>query len=153
MMITANNTHARSTAARPAKRRRVKNQIDAMLNRLKHEHVTKAGSHADEPFYPRVAAVEMANEFRSIARQLCPRDPSTQDDLVQEMALAVMLCREPQSRSTYRLCATWRAMDYIRWWRKQLDESPDTKNEQIELTSDELDKCCDALNRLLRGEA
>jgi hypothetical protein len=66
------------------------------------------------------------------------------------MALAVLLANEPQTRSAFRLLAGWRATDYLRWWRNQptLDGSPD-KNEDAPLSSEELDKACAALNRLL----
>ena len=111
---------------------------------------TLPACHDDSLIHPRTAVMEMQDEFRSIARQLCPRDKSTQDDLVQEMSLAVLLIREPQTRSSFRLVAGWRATDYLRWWRKERDaKTPEEKNEEAELTSPELEKCCAALNRLL----
>ena len=105
-----------------------------------------------EPFYPRVAALEMQPEFRSIARQLAPRDPSTQDDLIQEMTLAVLLINQPQTRSFYRVVACWRAIDYLRWWYDPLRLSQVSKDEEKPLTSPELTRACEALNLLLRGE-
>ena len=105
--------------------------------------------------HPRAAAVELQPEFRSLARQLCPRDKSTQDDLVQEMSLAVLLTREPQTASTFRLVATWRATDYLRWWRNETRRAEETATDELAQTeaappgSPQLDRCCDALNTLL----
>jgi hypothetical protein len=105
---------------------------------------------AERLIYPRVAALEMQDDFLSIARQLAPRDPSTQDDLVQEMALAVILSDQPQTRSAFRLLAGWRASDYLRWWRN-LPPDPGEKKpgDDAPPPSQELDQCCQALNRLL----
>ena len=105
----------------------------------------------DRMLLPRVAAVELEPEFRTLARQLAPRDKSTQDDLVQEMALACLLATEAQSRSSFRLCAVWRAKDYLRWWRKERATDLAGKNAEPEekLVDARLEKACAALNRLL----
>ena len=101
----------------------------------------------DELLHPRQAAVEMLDEFRSLARHLAPGDLSTQDDLVQEMAMSALLCRQPQHRSSYRLVAVWRALDYLRWWRLPVTEGkPET--EQTEPTSAELEKLSVAIEAL-----
>ena len=101
----------------------------------------------DEELHPQQAAVELADEFRSMARQLCPRDHSTQDDLAQEMALSALLCPGPHKRSVYRLLAAWRAHDYLRWWRQPVsrEEAPGNAPEP---TSEELDRFSAAINRL-----
>ncbi len=98
--------------------------------------------------HPRQAAVELQDDFRSMARQLCPRDRSTQDDLAQEMALAILLCPEPQTRSHFRLVACWRAQDYLRWWRAGLRRNQRGPREESESSSRELDHSCAVLNRL-----
>ncbi|HEY3323163.1 MAG TPA: hypothetical protein VGP72_22105 [Planctomycetota bacterium] len=108
--------------------------------------------HADpgELLYPRQAAVEMLNEFRSIARQLAPKDRSTQDDLVQEMAMAALLLRQPQTRSTFRFIAAWHAQNYLVWWYRPMRKSKqkDDFAEEPEPTSLELDRCAEAINVL-----
>jgi len=65
---------------------------------------------------PRVAAVELIEDFKRLAKALSPRDLSTQDDLVQEMCLAALDCTAPNKRSYYTWLAGWRAKDYLRWW-------------------------------------
>lgn len=122
-----------------------------------------------ELIYPRVAAVELLPDFRALAKQMAPRDPSTQDDLVQEMALAALLLHEPQTRSTYRLLAVWRASNYLHWWRFPMFTAGDkrSKKERIvlpdlsldeaderaahKLTSPEIEHACEQLNLLLNG--
>jgi len=107
----------------------------------------------DRMLLPRVAALEMQDEFRTLARQIAPRDKSTQDDLVQEMALACILAPEAKSRSCFRLLAVWRAKDYLRWWhtRRLLEAEKEEDEEERELVNGELEKACEALNRLLGG--
>ena len=70
---------------------------------------------------PRAAAVELREDFTRLAVALSPKDRSTRDDLVQEMCLAVLLCRDDQTRSFYISAALWRARDYLRWWVRGLE--------------------------------
>lgn len=65
---------------------------------------------------PRVAAVELLPEFRRMAKRLARGDRSTQDDLVQEMALAALQIKTPQTRGTYLEWGSWHAAHYLEWW-------------------------------------
>ncbi len=108
---------------------------------------------SNEPLHPRQAAVELQPDFRSIARQLCPGDLSTQDDLVQEMSLAALLCREPQTRSMFRWLAGWRAVDYLRWWTLPLRmRTPGVDLDALEQESPEVSEFAKKLNKALSGE-
>jgi hypothetical protein len=149
-------TSAMMTIEAPRQKRRVELRFDLPL----------AGP---DLFYPNVAAVELLPEFRSLARQMAPGDKSTQDDLVQEMALAALLVREPQTVSTYRFVACWRAYKYLRWWRRRMLKPDDKKKKREQyvlpdlslddadekevrkLTSPEIEHACEKLNLLLRG--
>lgn len=65
---------------------------------------------------PRAAAVELLHEFKLIACALWPDDRSTQDDLVQEMALGALQVRDEHEPGFYCRLGAWRARDYLRWW-------------------------------------
>ena len=54
---------------------------------------------------PALAAVEMVGTFRYYARKMAPKNPSLQDDLTQEMSLAVLSCKHAANRTYF----TWRA--------------------------------------------
>lgn len=71
----------------------------------------------EEPLIaPRVAAIEMRDEFERLAFALSPLDKAMQDDLVQEMCLAALECTKSNRRSYFSWLAGWRAKDYLRWW-------------------------------------
>jgi hypothetical protein len=78
------------------------------------ERRRKPGS---ELLEPRVAAVELLPAFRCLARRLAPDDRSTQDDLAQEMALGALTLSKPQAREMYLILGSWRATNYLEWWR------------------------------------
>ncbi|HYG77808.1 MAG TPA: hypothetical protein VEK08_22570 [Planctomycetota bacterium] len=80
------------------------------------ENLERSLDAGDGRLHPRDAAVELLHEFTVIARAMWPQDKSIQDDLVQEMALAAIHCREPHTPSFYCSLGAWRARDYLRWW-------------------------------------
>lgn len=99
-----------------------------------HEICAKAAEHLEETLAERAglltpcaAAVELLHEFKLIACALWPEDRSTQDDLVQEMALAALQVSDEHEPGFYCKLGAWRARDYLRWWlipmykRKNLD--------------------------------
>ena len=55
--------------------------------------------------------------FRRFAKILAPDDPSLRDDLMQEMFLAVLECRENGSRKFFKRRAYDRAIDYLKYER------------------------------------
>ncbi len=57
---------------------------------------------------------ELAAEFRRIAKCLCKNDRAMQEDLIQEMALAVLCVRGVHSWGYYVRLGRWRARDYLR---------------------------------------
>lgn len=68
------------------------------------------------------AAVELLPEFAGLAASLRPRNPALQDDIVQEICLAVLLLgrreRELQRSACHRKAywlrlAEWRAKDFL----------------------------------------
>jgi len=150
MMMKMNKTHRRMPAPDDTRLSPFRKNRRDPARRARRAVLTQDD---DRLLLPRVAALEMQAQFRTLARQLAPRDKSTQDDLVQEMALACILATEPQSRSSFRLIAVWRAKDYLRWWRLQRMPDPAAKDDERELVDGELEKACSALNRLLGGSA
>lgn len=62
---------------------------------------------------PRRAAIKLQGRFRRCARRLAENDRATQDDLVQEMCLAVLQCKEPANASFFMSRAKSRAYDYL----------------------------------------
>jgi hypothetical protein len=143
LMMRRSHDYTDDTRFRPA--RRCADRPSRPARRVRRAVLTEDD---ERMLLPRVAALEMEGEFRTLARHLAPRDKSTQDDLVQEMALACILAPEAKSRSCFRLMAVWRAKDYLRWWRTQRSSDPAEADEERELTDEELEKACDALNRL-----
>lgn len=62
------------------------------------------------------AAVDLQDSFVKIAARLRPRDPATQDDLVQEMGKAVVEMGGRHPLALYRSIAVRRAKDSLRNW-------------------------------------
>jgi hypothetical protein len=62
------------------------------------------------------AAVHLQGEFRKIAYRMRPRDPQTQEDLVQEMCTAVVEIKEPNTLGFFRERAKCRAKNALRNW-------------------------------------
>lgn len=60
------------------------------------------------------AALQLQPEFRSIARQLERRDRSLQDDLVQEMSLAVLQQKRTASLKWFLYCGVYAARNYLK---------------------------------------
>jgi hypothetical protein len=83
---------------------------------LEQAHNAQPGTNERELIEPRVAAVKLLRDFRKLAREMAPDDWSTQDDLVQEMALAALKLRKPQRRMAYINLGYWHALDYLKWW-------------------------------------
>jgi len=65
---------------------------------------------------PRVAAIELLETYRILAKALCPKDVHLQEDLMQEMALATLECTSPRTPSGFCVIAMWRAKDYLAQW-------------------------------------
>lgn len=63
---------------------------------------------------PNEAVVRLLREFRILARSMAPKDRALQDDLVQEMALAVLQTRRMAHKTYFRRVAEWRACDVLR---------------------------------------
>lgn len=63
---------------------------------------------------PNEAAVSLLREFRIVARSMAPKDRTLQDDLAQEMALAVLQTRRMAHKTYFRRVAEWRACDVLR---------------------------------------
>ena len=66
---------------------------------------------------PRRAAKELQSTFRNIARRLAPKKWEVQDDLVQEMSLAVLQCDQPATRSYFVHRAKSRAINHLAYER------------------------------------
>ncbi|MEI6235362.1 MAG: hypothetical protein WCT04_20080 [Planctomycetota bacterium] len=81
---------------------------------------------------PTVAAVDLIDDFKRLASALRPRDPSTQDDLVQVMCQAALECSNSNERSYYMWLAGWRAKDYLRWWTATLTRQDAEREPEIE---------------------
>ena len=62
---------------------------------------------------PATAAVELGGSFRYFARRFAPKDLALQDDLVQEMSLAVLACEQSANRSFFITRAKSKALNYL----------------------------------------
>ena len=62
---------------------------------------------------PKLAAVEMLGTFRYFARKMAPKNPSLQDDLTQEMSLAVVSCNHAANRTFFTQRAKFAAFHYL----------------------------------------
>ena len=76
------------------------------------------GSEVEREMEPRVAAVQLLEVFRVLAKGLCPRDRHLQEVLMQEMALGVLQCGSARTAAGYCVIAMWRARDYLRQWNE-----------------------------------
>jgi excisionase family DNA binding protein len=74
-----------------------------------------SGQHAS----PQVAAVELQNKFRGLASRMAGKDPHLQDDLVQEMSAATLMCRGMNTMSFYCARAECRARNYLEYERRR----------------------------------
>ena len=63
------------------------------------------------------AAVALLSSFEREASVRAPKNPSLQDDLVQEMALGVLECRENGSREFFKQRGIDRALNYLKYER------------------------------------
>ena len=66
---------------------------------------------------PRRAAKKLQRAFRNIAWRLAPMKWDVQEDLVQEMSLAVLECEQPATRSYFLYRAKSRALNYLAYER------------------------------------
>ena len=66
---------------------------------------------------PFEASVTLQGKFRWFAGRMAPKDPHMQDDLVQEMSLAVLECRGTNTMSLYCARAECRAKNYLAYER------------------------------------
>ncbi len=87
-------------------------------NPPRRERGGSAARRSGELLEPRAAAVELIEQFTRIARALSPRDPSTQDDLVQEMCLAALECSSANTRAFFLSLGAWRAKDFLLRWKQ-----------------------------------
>jgi DNA-directed RNA polymerase specialized sigma24 family protein len=69
--------------------------------------------------YPAEAAVQLQEHFRFEAKRLRKKDWFTQDDLVQEMSLAVLEHPEPMPLCFFKETARNRAIDYLIEWKRK----------------------------------
>lgn len=85
----------------------------------------------DEPrMAPRVAAVDLLDDFKRLARALCPtEDRATRDDLVQEMCLATVRCRRERTASFFISKAMWAAKAWLRWWILEIEMREEHREE------------------------
>ncbi|MBI3831451.1 MAG: hypothetical protein HY291_18170 [Planctomycetes bacterium] len=68
----------------------------------------------EEKLHPVAAAVALRKFFRKTAKKLAPKDRAMQEDLAQEMALAVLQCKRPAARKFFCTLGEWRAKDFLR---------------------------------------
>jgi DNA-directed RNA polymerase specialized sigma24 family protein len=68
---------------------------------------------------PAEAAVQLQDHFRFEAKRLRKKDWFTQDDLVQEMSLAVLLHARPMPLCFFKDAARKEAIDYLRRWKRK----------------------------------
>ena len=73
-----------------------------------------AAADPGEQIEPREAALRFQHEFKFMAKELARRDPYLQDDLVQEMSLAVLEETEKATESFFLWLACWRAKDFLK---------------------------------------
>lgn len=71
-----------------------------------------------EGVQPHVAALRLEKHFKVEAFKLRPDDWALQEDLAQEMALAVLQCAEPQPISYFKEFARTRAVEYLLKWEE-----------------------------------
>lgn len=67
---------------------------------------------------PREALAVLYKDFPRLAKRLCRRDSFTRDDLVQEMALALLQSQQAGTLSYFRCLAVWRARNWLRMLRR-----------------------------------
>ena len=63
---------------------------------------------------PAEAALRLQKRFRRVARKLVLHDRHLRQDVVQEMSLAVLQCKEPHMLAWFQQLGYWRALDYLR---------------------------------------
>jgi len=97
---------------------------------------------------PAVAAVRYQFSFGWMARRLRPEDLALQDDLIQEMSLAVLQCEKPATRKYFLDRALSRAINYLEYERvrgmvsiEEIEERPDP----AELRREAFERQIDAL--------
>lgn len=90
---------------------------------------------AAELLYPR---------FQAYAARLAPSDPSLQDDLTQEMALAVLRVKGLHRPRFYLVVALWRGKDYL---KKERQHAKRIAQSEVEQLLDDHDEA--AIGRLL----
>ncbi len=88
---------------------------------------------------PADAAVRLQGKFRWLAARLATKNPHLQDDLVQEMSVAVLECSGDNTDSFYCVRAESRALDYLEYERRrgmksleELKEEPAIPNKLTE---------------------
>ena len=78
---------------------------------------TPTGAVESSMLRPRRAAKKLQRAFRNIAWRLAPMKWEVQEDLVQEMSLAVLECEQPATRSYFVHRAKSRALNYLEYER------------------------------------
>ena len=93
------------------------------------------------------AALELQDAFRRLAQHLRPGDAFLQDDLIQEMSLAVLLCAGEHKATYFITRALWRAKDFLRHLEAQHAADRDSRSQRIlaqppdELIAEALELC------------
>jgi hypothetical protein len=73
-----------------------------------------------ERIYPDRAVVILQSDFERFAAQLRRCDLALRDDLVQEMSLGVLQCREPHTLSFFKSRGVSRAKDFLRMRNRRM---------------------------------
>ena len=90
----------------------------ASLNWYIHRRkATPYGAVESSMLRPRRAAKKLQRAFRNIAWRLAPGKWEVQEDLIQEMSLAVLECDQPATRSYFVHRAKSRALNYLEYER------------------------------------
>ena len=78
----------------------------------------KSEIHARDRVFPEKAVVILRGDFERFAAHLRRCDISLRDDLIQEMNLGVLQCREPHTLSYFKSRGVSRAKDFLRMWTR-----------------------------------
>jgi hypothetical protein len=100
--------------AKPKRFSSIEGAVEAVENTSSRSNELAGGTPATHRLHEKVA-VERQFSFGWLARQLAPGDPSLQDDLVQEMSLAVLEYEKPANFEYLFELAKNRAIDFLRY--------------------------------------
>ena len=83
------------------------------LNWYRYREPVSAKAPAHKLIEPYEAAVKLQGSFRYFAARMAPKNPALQDDLAQEMSLAVLQCEGTSVRGYFIRRARSRALNYL----------------------------------------